>query len=95
MKKKKKKVTWLGRCVHLIHPPEQHHRTCRNCKKLIHIHDRWHYQKIGWFAPIYCIQHDDCADPGLQKKKMGVLVELPLFDGWIEQSGDEAVRKQS
>ena len=42
---------------------DNHHRVCRLCHKPIKKHERWRQVKVGWFAPVYTVEHRNCAQP--------------------------------
>lgn len=60
---KQTKLSWWERLLNRLHPPNPHHRICRMCRKPIRRHEHWRQVRVGWFAPVYTVEHCDCKDP--------------------------------
>ena len=78
---------WLLDFVHRLRHGDEHHRVCRLCHKPIRRHEHWRQVKVGWFAPVYTVEHRDCAHPTAISHAIPVQTvpsepELP-FDGTV------------
>jgi hypothetical protein len=55
--------SWLERIVAVFLREDRHHRICRLCHRPVKKHERWRQVKVGWFAPVYTVEHRDCTNP--------------------------------
>jgi hypothetical protein len=78
-----KKLSWFERFTMLFDRQDPHHRICRHCHMPIRKKEHWHQVKVGWFAPFYAVEHNDCKHPTaetpcLSTRRAGP--ELPFDD---------------
>ena len=60
---RQKQRTWFERITAFLGHRDRHHRVCRLCHKPIKKKEHWRQVQVGWFAPVYTVEHRDCKNP--------------------------------
>lgn len=67
----------------LFRPRNEPHRVCWRCKKLIKRREKYHHIRVGWFSPVFTVEHRDCKNPTMlttQEIVQQLGPELPFPD---------------